>query len=109
MMFRSGVGPSSAILRVDATGRYALFVGVPDLGPGAKTTMAMNAAEALGVPLERVEDVWGDSDLRDGRKILDVYFFQLRKTLKGLGLTGAIATVRGFGYSLAPSESANQN
>jgi CO/xanthine dehydrogenase Mo-binding subunit len=62
MMFRSGVGPSSAILRVDATGQYTLFVGVTDIGPGAKTTMALIAAEALGVPLERVDVVWGDSD-----------------------------------------------
>ena len=62
MMFRSGVGPSSAILRVDSAGRYTLFVGVTDIGPGAKTTMALIAAEALGVPLERVDVVWGDSD-----------------------------------------------
>ena len=62
MMFRAGVGPSSAILRVDAEGRYTLFVGVTDIGPGAKTTMAMIAAEELGVPLDRVEVVWGDTD-----------------------------------------------
>ena len=62
MMFRSGVGPSSAILRVNAEGRYTLFVGVTDIGPGAKTTMAMIAAEELGVPLSQVEVVWGDTD-----------------------------------------------
>jgi xanthine dehydrogenase molybdenum-binding subunit len=62
MMFRSGVGASSAILRVDSAGQYTLFVGVTDVGPGAKTTMALIAAEALGVPLERVDVVWGDSD-----------------------------------------------
>jgi xanthine dehydrogenase molybdenum-binding subunit len=62
MMFRSGVGPSSAILRVDWRGEYTLFVGVTDIGPGAKTTMGMIAAEELGVPLERVEVVWGDTD-----------------------------------------------
>jgi CO/xanthine dehydrogenase Mo-binding subunit len=62
MMFRSGVGPSSAILRVDSEGRYTLFVGVTDIGPGAKTTMALIAAEELGVPLDRVEVVWGDTD-----------------------------------------------
>jgi xanthine dehydrogenase molybdenum-binding subunit len=62
MMFRSGVGPSSAILRVDGEGRYTLYVGVTDIGPGAKTTMALIAAEELGVPLERVAVVWGDSD-----------------------------------------------
>jgi DNA-binding response OmpR family regulator len=53
--------------------------------------------------------VWGDSDLRDGRKILDVYIFQLRKKLKGLGLSGAISTLRGFGYSLTPASSPDQN
>jgi CO/xanthine dehydrogenase Mo-binding subunit len=62
MMFRAGLGPSSAILRVDSEGQYTLFVGVTDIGPGAKTTMAMLAAEELGVPLERIELVWGDTD-----------------------------------------------
>jgi CO/xanthine dehydrogenase Mo-binding subunit len=62
MMFRSGVGPSSAILRVDGRGRYTLYVGVTDIGPGAKTTMGMIAAEELGVPLDQVDVVWGDTD-----------------------------------------------
>ena len=63
MMFRSGVGPSSAILRVNSGELYTLFIGVTDIGPGAKTTMAMIAAEELGVPLSQVEVVWGDTDL----------------------------------------------
>ena len=62
MMFRSTVGPSSAILRVTAEQRYTLFVGVTDIGPGAKTTMALIAAEELGVPLSQIEVVWGDTD-----------------------------------------------
>ena len=62
MVFRSGVGPSSAIVRVDADERYTLFVGVTDIGPGAKTTMAIIAAEELGVPLSQVDVVWGDTD-----------------------------------------------
>jgi xanthine dehydrogenase YagR molybdenum-binding subunit len=62
MMFRAGVGASSAVLRVDSAGRYTVFVGVTDIGPGAKTTMAMIAAEELGVPLDRVDVVWGDTD-----------------------------------------------
>ncbi|MCY3732540.1 MAG: molybdopterin-dependent oxidoreductase, partial [Rhodospirillaceae bacterium] len=62
MLFRATVGPSSAILRVDADARYTLFVGVTDIGPGAKTTMSLIAAEALGVPLAQVEGVWGDTD-----------------------------------------------
>ena len=62
MMFRAGQGRSSAVLRVDAKGRYTLFVGVTDVGGGAKTTMGMIAAEELGVPLSQVEVVWGDTD-----------------------------------------------
>lgn len=54
--------------------------------------------------------VWGDTDVRDGtRKILDVYIFQLRKKLKNIGLSGAISTVRGFGYSLSPISTALDN
>ena len=62
MMRGSRVGTSSAIVRVDSEERYTLFVGVTDIGPGAKTTMAMIAAEELGVPLSEVEVVWGDTD-----------------------------------------------
>lgn len=62
MMFRAGVGTSSAIVRVDSKGHYTLFVGVTDIGPGAKTTMGMIAAEALGVPLSQVDVVAGDTD-----------------------------------------------
>ena len=62
MMFRATVGPSSAIVRVDSEERYTLFVGVTDIGPGAKTTMSLIAAEALGVPLSQVDVVSGDTD-----------------------------------------------
>lgn len=62
MMFRAGTGTSSAIVRVDANQQYTLFVGVTDIGPGAKTTMGMIAAEALGVPLSQIEVVSGDTD-----------------------------------------------
>ncbi len=62
MMFRAGQGRSSAVLHVDAKGRYTLFVGVTDVGGGAKTTMGMIAAEELGVPLSQVDVVWGDTD-----------------------------------------------
>jgi len=62
MMFRAALGRSSAIVQVDARQRYTLFVGVTDVGPGAKTTMGMIAAEALGVPLSQVDVVSGDTD-----------------------------------------------
>lgn len=62
MLFRSAPGRSSAIIRVDASEQYTLFVGVTDIGGGAKTTMALIAAEALGVPLSQVDVVSGDTD-----------------------------------------------
>jgi len=62
MAFRSALGRSSAVVRLNTKGQYTLFVGVTDVGPGAKTTMAMIAAEALGVPLSKIEIVSGDTD-----------------------------------------------
>ena len=62
MAFRSALGRSNAVIRLDAKGQYTVFVGVTDVGPGAKTTMAMLAAEALGVPVSKVSVVWGDTD-----------------------------------------------
>ena len=62
MAFRSALGRSNAVIRLDAKGKYTVFVGVTDIGAGAKTTMAMIAAEALNVPLSKVEVVWGDTD-----------------------------------------------
>ncbi|HYW74755.1 MAG TPA: xanthine dehydrogenase family protein molybdopterin-binding subunit, partial [Pyrinomonadaceae bacterium] len=62
MAFRSALGRSNAVIRLDAKGQYTVFVGVTDVGPGAKTTMAMLAAEVLGVPVSKVSVVWGDTD-----------------------------------------------
>ncbi len=49
-------------VRLDSNGRYTVFVGVTDIGAGAKTTMSMIAAEALDVPLSKIDLVWGDTD-----------------------------------------------
>jgi xanthine dehydrogenase molybdenum-binding subunit len=62
MMFNARLGASSAIVRAASGGRYTVYVGVTDIGPGAKTTMSMLAAETLDVPLSSVDIVWGDSD-----------------------------------------------
>jgi xanthine dehydrogenase molybdenum-binding subunit len=62
MAFRSGLGRSNAVIRVNAKGDYTVHVGVTDVGAGAKTTMGIIAAEALGVPLLKVNVVWGDTD-----------------------------------------------
>jgi CO/xanthine dehydrogenase Mo-binding subunit/aerobic-type carbon monoxide dehydrogenase small subunit (CoxS/CutS family) len=62
LAFRSGVGRSNAIIEVNSKGRYTVRVGVTDVGAGAKTTMGLIAAEALGVPLSQVDVVWGDTE-----------------------------------------------
>jgi len=62
MAFRAAVGSSSAVITVDAKQQYTLYVGVTDVGPGAKTTMNIIAADELGVPLSKVNVVWGDTD-----------------------------------------------
>jgi xanthine dehydrogenase YagR molybdenum-binding subunit len=61
-VFRSGVGLSNAIAEVDSKGQYTIYVGVTDVGGGAKTTMGIIAAEELGVPANQVKVVWGDTD-----------------------------------------------
>ena len=60
--FQSRVGRSSAVIRLDGAGRYWVHVGVTDVGSGAKTTMALIAADALQVPLERITVISGDTD-----------------------------------------------
>ena len=51
-----------AIVKLDDFGRVSLITGATELGQGSETVLAMIVAETLGVPLERVDVVWGDSD-----------------------------------------------
>ncbi len=60
--FSSSLGRASAVLRLDSEGQLWVHVGVTDIGTGAKTTMALLAAEAFGVDIEKVQVVWGDTD-----------------------------------------------
>lgn len=61
-----------------------------------------------GRPVSAVEllsYVWANRPSREQtRQILEVYIFSLRKKLRQVGLSGAIRTVRGYGYALAPAE-----
>jgi CO/xanthine dehydrogenase Mo-binding subunit len=61
--FGAAVGRSSAVIHLDSKGMYHLHVGVTDIGTAAKTTMALIAAEELGVPLEKVAVVSGDTEV----------------------------------------------
>lgn len=61
--FGSAVGRSSAVVKLDGSGKYHLHVGVTDVGTAAKTTMGMIAAEELGVAIEKIEVISGDTAL----------------------------------------------
>ena len=58
--FRPGLG--AATIRVNPDGTAHVLVGVTDIGTGAKSTMAMIAAEALGIALNQLQLTNGDTD-----------------------------------------------
>jgi xanthine dehydrogenase YagR molybdenum-binding subunit len=53
--------PSTAIARVDREGRNSVLIDASDLGTGAWTILTQIAADALDVPLERVQLEIGDT------------------------------------------------
>jgi len=55
-------GWESSIVRFDSTGTVTVLAGTADQGQGHRTTYAQIAAEELGVPLEDIEVVEGDTD-----------------------------------------------
>jgi len=59
--YRPGLG--AATIRLNPDGTAHVLVGVTDIGTGAKSTMAILAAEALGIPLSRIELTNGDTDV----------------------------------------------
>jgi CO/xanthine dehydrogenase Mo-binding subunit len=59
--YTAPLGLGSAIIRVHTDGSVQVLVGVVDIGTGAKTTMGLIAAEALGVPWSSIDVVNGDT------------------------------------------------
>ncbi|WP_371483580.1 xanthine dehydrogenase family protein molybdopterin-binding subunit [Kitasatospora sp. NBC_00315] len=60
------IAPSSAEVRAEPGGAYLVRVNAADIGTGARTVLALVAAEALGVPVDRVRIEIGRSDLPYG-------------------------------------------
>ena len=54
-------GASYAIVRLLADASVSVLAGTSDMGQGARTVLAQIAANELGVPMERVEVVMGDT------------------------------------------------
>jgi CO/xanthine dehydrogenase Mo-binding subunit len=59
--YGGGGPPSYAWIRVGSDGRANVVTAMQDIGTGTRTAMAQIAAEELGVPIDRVEVVLGDS------------------------------------------------
>jgi xanthine dehydrogenase YagR molybdenum-binding subunit len=59
--YGGGGPPSYAWARVGSDGRATIVTAMQDIGTGTRTAMAQIAAEELGLPLDRVEVVLGDS------------------------------------------------
>jgi CO/xanthine dehydrogenase Mo-binding subunit len=59
--YGGGGPPSYAWTRVSSDGRITVVTAMQDIGTGTRTAMAQIAAEELGVPLDRVDVVLGDS------------------------------------------------
>ncbi|MFQ5946094.1 MAG: xanthine dehydrogenase family protein molybdopterin-binding subunit, partial [Anaerolineae bacterium] len=53
-----------AILKLDDFGKVTLLTGASEIGQGSETVLAMIVAEALGVPLDRVEVVNHDTSVK---------------------------------------------
>jgi xanthine dehydrogenase YagR molybdenum-binding subunit len=55
--------PASALVQVEAAGHYRVRIDASDIGNGAWTALTQIAADALEVPVERVQLEIGDSSL----------------------------------------------
>ena len=55
--------PAQALARVDHEGRFSVAIDAAEIGTGAWTVLTQIAADALGVPMERVELLIDDSAL----------------------------------------------
>lgn len=55
--------PSRARVSIDAQGIVLVETSTQEIGTGARTVLPQIAADALGVPVDRVRFAWGDTDL----------------------------------------------
>lgn len=60
--FPAGAGPSTAGITAEADGTFTVRIAASDLGTGARTALALVAADALQVAADRIRIHIGDSD-----------------------------------------------
>jgi carbon-monoxide dehydrogenase large subunit len=61
----TALNPDTAELRLNADGSVSLFSGSTSMGQGNETAFAQIVSDRLGVPPERIQVFWGDSDALD--------------------------------------------
>ena len=61
----TALNPDTAQVRVNADGSVTVFAGSTSMGQGNETAFAQIVGDRLGVPLDRIQVLWGDSDLLD--------------------------------------------
>jgi aerobic carbon-monoxide dehydrogenase large subunit len=60
---KSGLGPQDLVrIRVDTAGDVEIVTGVASVGQGVETVLAQICAETIGVPIERIRVVHGQTD-----------------------------------------------
>lgn len=59
----TGGGKENATVSVHSDGSATVFTGVSPHGQGHATAFAMIVADQLGIPVDRIDLVWGDTDL----------------------------------------------
>jgi len=76
-IYRSETAHSTVVIKLNEDGGTAhVFTGSAEIGQGSDTTMAMIAAEALGVPLDHIRVSSGDTDYS-----VDLGAYSSRQTL----------------------------
>src|SRR5216117_398635 len=58
----TALNPDTAEVRVNPDGSVTVFTGSTSMGQGNETAFAQIVCDRLGVPPERVQVFWGDSD-----------------------------------------------
>ena len=58
----TSVNPDTAEMRVNPDGSVSLFAGTTSMGQGNETAFVQITSDRLGVPPERIQVFWGDSD-----------------------------------------------
>lgn len=53
---------SSATVKLNEDGTVILLMGAPEIGAGSNTAMALLVADELGIPLDRIKVISGDTD-----------------------------------------------